>query len=377
MSFIINYWHWFALSGLLFYFFSLYKKQLKNNNFEAIAVEYEPPRGLSLLQAAYILDRSPDEKDITAAILELGSLGYLRIEKELKELSVLDKIQQFFSPLVLKKTDKNSNGLSRDQRIVLRAILFKQSNKFLLTHNPETRSRAIQQEIPYLNETLHNWAAEKGYVEQNILKARSKFFLKNLLILLPIVVLTYFTLIKQYGNNEEISTTIFLLLVFSTVGIAGVIMLPSFLMKLALFLFGSMGAMLPYLMLYKQGYSIKELLINLAFGPYGIIIISIIILSFLSLNIGKLTAKGRLLQRQLLGLKEYIKRVKKKEIQYQLQENALHLEKLLPYAVLFGETGQWLPLFKSLKAKSTTWHEGDIIELLVLEKMIKGTVYSV
>jgi hypothetical protein len=374
MSFIINYWHWFALSGLLFYFFSLYKKQLKNNNFEAIAVEYEPPRGLSLLQAAYILDRSPDEKDITAAILELGSLGYLRIEKELKELSVLDKIQQFFSPLILKKTDKNSNGLSRDQRIVLRAMLFKQSNKFLLTHNPETRSRAIQQEIPYLNETLHNWAAEKGYVEQNILKARSKFFLKNLLILLPIIVLTYFTLIKQYGNNEEISTTIFLLLIFSTVGIAGVIILPRFLMKLALFLFGSMGAMLPYLMLYKQGYSIKELLINLAFGPYGVIIISIIILSFLSLNIGKLTAKGRLVQRQLLGLKEYIKRVKKKEIQYQLQENALHLEKLLPYAVLFGETGQWLPLFKSLKANSTTWHEGDIIELLVLEKMIKGTV---
>ena len=46
-----------------------------------IAVQYEPPRGLSPAEAGTLLDNSADLRDITATLVDLAVRGYLRIEE--------------------------------------------------------------------------------------------------------------------------------------------------------------------------------------------------------------------------------------------------------------------------------------------------------
>ena len=45
----------------------------------SIAVQYEPPKDLSLLQSGLILDRFTDNEDFAPAVLELAQQGYLEI----------------------------------------------------------------------------------------------------------------------------------------------------------------------------------------------------------------------------------------------------------------------------------------------------------
>ena len=57
------------------------------------------------------------------------------------------------------------------------------------------------------------------------------------------------------------------------------------------------------------------------------------------------TTRCRDAQKHLLGLREFIKRVKQDEIKRRLSDvTQTILEKMLPYAVLFKETDHWLDL---------------------------------
>ncbi|HWC72959.1 MAG TPA: LemA family protein [Gemmatimonadales bacterium] len=47
-----------------------------------IAVQYEPPRGMTAAEAGTLLDNSADMRDITATLIDLAVRGYFRIEEE-------------------------------------------------------------------------------------------------------------------------------------------------------------------------------------------------------------------------------------------------------------------------------------------------------
>ena len=47
-----------------------------------IAVQYEPPRGMTAAEAGTLLDNSADMRDITATLVDLAVKGYLRIEEQ-------------------------------------------------------------------------------------------------------------------------------------------------------------------------------------------------------------------------------------------------------------------------------------------------------
>ena len=102
---------------------------------------------------------------------------------------------------------------------------------------------------------------------------------------------------------------------------------------------------------------------DIFFSPVALFLFMLYVITFIYFHIGIYTKKGAEYKWQLLGLKEFIKRVKKEEIKYFLQEDPLFLDKLLPYAMLFGLSKHWLQNYIYYNIEPT-WIEGGNIYLL-------------
>ncbi|HHC11247.1 MAG TPA: DUF2207 domain-containing protein [Campylobacterales bacterium] len=73
-----------------------------------------------------------------------------------------------------------------------------------------------------------------------------------------------------------------------------------------------------------------------------------------------LTFKGVLAKRHLFGLREFIDKAEKDKIKFFLKEDSHYLDKLLPYAMLFGLNEHWLKLYQDLETPLPQWYDGDI-----------------
>ena len=102
---------------------------------------------------------------------------------------------------------------------------------------------------------------------------------------------------------------------------------------------------------------------TLLFGPFGVLLILVAAMFYTYKKIGRFTQKGAYTRKHLLGLHEFISRVKQDEIKRRLDEDPLYLEKLLPYAVLFDETKHWLSFFGLLGVQTPLWYHGNIKNL--------------
>ncbi len=356
-------WHWLALLGFLAYFWREFKRYSGFSDKRSIAVQYNPPKGLSLLRSGLLLDKRADNEDFAAAIMELGYLGYLEIDqrepefnKKLKEVPIIGGLIDKASTTVLTRTDKPAESLSDDQDYLLNKLLFNGNTQFELKSGSRSKAEKLKDGFDTINKRLYAWVANTGYMQENPREVRTKFLIKSILLLLPVLALTVFTIYKRFGADS-----VFVLIFPVVFGVAGMsVFFAKSGLGFGLFnkVFGLVFAgfgMMPLLMLFEKGLTINQLI----FGPIGVLLLLIAVLFFVYKKLGRFTPKGAAVQKQLLGLKQFIKRVKQDEIKRRLAEDPLYLEKLLPYAVLFGETKHWLHFFDELNVSAPVWYHGD------------------
>jgi uncharacterized membrane protein YgcG len=243
-------------------------------------------------------------------------------------------------------------GLSTDQKYLLDQVLFKGSKTFKML-SPATKSQAkqLRDGFEYINNNLYAWSVKDGYMLENPKKIRSRFIWKSILLLLPVLILAFVTIAYKQGTDA-----VFLLLFPVVFGGAGLsmILLKGISNKLFGLIFGAAG-MMPAFILYEQGVTLSSVL----FGPIGVMIAIAFAFAYTYKKLGNFTQKGAYAQTHLLGLKAFIKRVKQDEIKRRLESDPLYLEKMLPYALLFGETKHWLSFFSALNVTYPTWYHGN------------------
>ncbi|QOR60996.1 DUF2207 domain-containing protein [Sulfurovum sp. ST-21] len=335
-------WHWMALAGFLLYFFNIYKKYAGYEDKRSIAVQYEPPKGLSLLQSALLLDRYADNRDFAAAVLELAYLGYLKIEQR----------SQKTDPVLIRL--KKTGSLTLNQKYLLNEVLFKEKNYFVMKKGTKENAEKLKRGFNYINNNLYTWSVAEGYMEENPKHTRNRFLAKSLIMLLPVVLLTLFSLYQALGADA-----LFVLLFPLAFGAAGIYLFISqqnILAKIQGLLFAGTGV-IP-LVFIPQGDGLD--FISLVFGPLGVLLAIIAAMLYTYKHIGRFTPKGAYVQKHLLGLKEFVKRVKQDEIKRRLAEDPLYLEKMLPYAMLFGQTKHWLDFFELFHLSTPAWYHGNL-----------------
>ncbi len=67
---------------VLLFAFAAWRRSGVDPRTRPIAVQYEPPRGMTAAEAGTLLDNSADMRDITATLVDLAVKGYVRIEEQ-------------------------------------------------------------------------------------------------------------------------------------------------------------------------------------------------------------------------------------------------------------------------------------------------------
>ncbi len=327
-----NYWYILFFLALFSYIYKLHKSFIKNNK-SSIVPFYNPPKDISTIEAGVILDAKAESKDFLAAIIELAVKGYLKIIKK-------DNLT------LIKKIDKDSKNLTLPLKEFYN-LLFKDSNIFVLEKN-ENIANKLQKIFNRVNETIYDFLVQKGFFQEEPIKSRKRFIFKTL----PFV--TIFSIYSLYDiiNNFGIDYAIFLILpsIFFIVSSSIFFNSSSIFEKLIASIFFFVAALLIY-------FNFDNL--DIFLSPYMLNLILIIYLLYIYQDIVKYTQKGASLKSYLLGLKEFISRVKEDELKRRLKEDPLYLEKLLPYAIIFGISSHWLDYFINFGV-TPIWYEGEI-----------------
>ena len=315
----------------LFYYFS--KKYNFFGDIGSIAPRYRPPKDLTLLEAGLLKDNFVDFDEIKPTILELANLGYITIVTE-------------DGQLFLKKEEKESSRLSEDQRVVYDAIF--SVGDFV----PNSEIKIEKPLFDKIKSYLHNSLVEKGYFGSKISTARQSFLFAAISAGLLTVGVFFYYIFRESGFEAFVPVAVSgFFIVTGIVNLIGGIRSRSF----GTILFSVVWILFSLFFLATSIQS-KDLIISIA------LMLAIIAIGTYMIyrQMNTLTFKGILAKRHLFGLREFIDKAEKDKIKFFLKEDSHYLDKLLPFAMLFGLNKHWLKLYEDLETPLPEWYNGDM-----------------
>lgn len=352
-------WQIPAITLFIFFLYNYAKRHGMGNYDGSVSPQYHPPQGLTLLQSAVIYDKFADKRDFSAAILELAQDGYIKIFAKEKHTKPY-----------IKNNHMDTLPLSGEQRYLLNTILFSNSNKYILEKNSYD-TEYISEHLNTVNEILYNWTVTNGYMHKNPSKLRYKYLNIALMVMFPLVLMSFYVSYKIYGL--ELAIKLFMASIFIFLGLLVTV---ATLMKKTYFpaLFG-----IAWMVLCFWGLSYTtEADINIIYTPVLMFPLLTVSIWYFFRKIGPFSQKGLDTYRHLLGYKEFIQKVEKDKIGHFLKQDPLFLDKILPYAVLFDLTRHWLNFYSIFDTDQPKWYHGDINHIDTISKAIqvKTTSFS-
>ena len=315
----------------------------------AISPKYYPPKDLDILKVGLLLDQKADEKDISSAILELATKGYLKIE------TIKETTFKLFTKevIILKKIKEVDENLDKDEKLLFKAIFPSKKDSFLLGEEDVKTANRLRNTIEMIDDWLYKWGEKNGYLKENPIKAKVIFIIKSVLVMLPFVGYAFYQSYMFYAEEMFVSI---MLMVFIGVGIM-VFMQEGIFPKLFGLFFVGMGIFI------SIGMQIQV-------TPFIISLIPLIFVLYFANKISVYSIKGINKLKYILGLKEFILKVEKDKLEFFLKENPNYLDEMLPYAVLFG-ANHWFSFYDEFNINKN-WYEGESIYFYGLDRELSN-----
>ena len=336
---------------LFLFFLHHYARQYgSGDNISSISPQYYPPEGLSLLQSGLIYDKFADKRDFSAAVLELAQEGYVEF---------FDK-EENSTPYV-KNTHKDTSHLNEEQKYLLDTVLFSDSDIHMLEKESYTIER-ISEHLDIVNDMLYHWCVTDGYMHRDPSKLRYNYFSKTIPVMLLLVLFSGYVSYEIYGFEEAIK--LFMGAIFLFLGL--LITVAAFMKKTYIPVFiGTVWITFTLWALFQT----TKADINIIYTPVMVFPVLTVSIWYFFRKIGPYTQKGLDTYRHLLGYKEFIEKVDKDKIAYFLKQDPFFLDKILPYAVLFGLSKHWLNFYSILDEDQPKWYHGNIESMNTISKV--------
>lgn len=272
----------------------------------SIPVRYKPPKGKSLLQSGFIIDEKHDTKDIISAIIELASLGYI-------------KIQEKHGVKYLKKLKKHPETLTVDQEYLLNKILFPTHNFFIL----DSDKIKIFQKLSTLKEKIEDRLKLGGYLHFDIKRAKRSFIITANVIAIPVY------LFSLYTTKQLFPGVFWLILMYS------LLFLPLFVILAASSKDKSLGLIAMYFFISLPLFFESSSWLVLLAGPALSMPVIVLLIIYFDKKISRLTGIGLKFYKELQGYKEFIRRTEVPRLKHLLKEHPEYIDQHLAYALMF------------------------------------------
>jgi uncharacterized membrane protein len=174
-----------AVSGLIgmivliFYYVIIWWRVGKDPSKGLIIPLYEPPANLSPAAVRFIMEMGYDDKTFTSTIVSLAVKGYLKIEEDGKDYSLVET--------------KSNKPLTSDEKAVLDKLSFESKNSRQILELEQKNHSILQNAIKGLKNSL------KNNYEMTYFLTNRKYFLIGILISILILLMSTLT-----GSGEQI-----------------------------------------------------------------------------------------------------------------------------------------------------------------------------
>jgi uncharacterized membrane protein YgcG len=347
---LLGNWHWGAIAGFFLFLWRYAKRFGAEDRSGSVAPQYYPPKGLSLLQSGLLLDKFADKKDFAAAILELGTLGYLEVHQSGGD-----------TPPIIRRTDKvhATDELTADQTYLLDQILFKNRDMYVIKTQDTGRAERINTQLDHVNEMLYNWSVSDGQMRANPEKTRKQFLIRVGVIAVVLSIAAFVTTLIYHSIDLavlSVAGSIF-------VGVGLFMLLGSIRTKAYFGIF--FGAVwLIFTLIIFGGIASEEMSFSTLFRA------PIILLPFVLggtwyyyRRIGLFSPKGLETYRYLLGYRDFMQKVEQDRIRRFLKQDPDYLDRGLPYAVLLGVNKHWIEFYETLNVPQPSWYHGHMHDM--------------
>ena len=292
----------------------------------SIPVQYRLP-DLNSLRAAYLLNEKINFKDLLAALTELAVKGYIKISNKEGELRVIKL--------------KEGSDLDDELKLIYNT-LFEDDTKSVLIDKSVKKN--LYERVGLINSKLRNWALNLRFFEKDYKIKRKKFLIISYVILIPFFIYALNITKKMYPSLDVVSVIfqVIAAVMFLYFGYKTVMQ-----KKFLSIIFG----------LIFIGSGLVILFVN-SITPLEISVFLLALPLFLKNKINIYTQKGLKKLREILGFREFIDKVKKEKLEFFLKKDPKYLDKVLPYAIVFGFT-KWYEYYKEFYYYPD-WYDGDL-----------------
>jgi uncharacterized membrane protein len=161
-QFLASNWPLFFPALVFLFMFWIWYTRGRDPRVGPIAVQYEPPDGLSPAEAGTLVDNRAAMRDITSTIVDLAVRGYLTIE-EVEKSSLLHLISNKDYVFHLKKGAKEWAGLKAHELVLLAAVF---SNGLLTDVALSSLENRFYTNLPQIKNSIFAELMELGYFHQ-------------------------------------------------------------------------------------------------------------------------------------------------------------------------------------------------------------------
>ncbi len=325
---------------------------------KSVVVRYEPPPHLSVRQAGLLFDKMSDNQESTyAAIMELAYMGYLRIEVQDDEVT-------------LHSLPKNRDKLTLDQQKLLEG-LFVNGTPLQPKQLTPSQSSSIFKKLSKIHDDLYLWAKREGYTVENFKRVRGKWVKLISFVLLPLAIVSMVIAMNTDYEGEEVGY-IYLCLFVALLPLVVTSFFTSSVKARILALLSGVGV---WVALMHWGLFPRQSEMGMwdVLNSYITVTLLLCVLPLLLLRrVGRYTAKGEAVVRELKGLEHFIASVKEDEIRRRLKEDPHFLDRLLPYAIRFGQVKHWLRLYDVAGTPQVGKQHTMVLKLLTHSPMLQS-----
>ncbi len=295
-----------------------------------------------------ILDKFADKEDFSAAILELGTLGYLEVHQPDDDANP-----------IIRRTDKptaTDDTLTPDQLYLLNQVLFKNKDTYVVKTQDAARAERVNRDLDTLNEMLYGWSVSSGQMRANPKQTRGHFLVMTGGVAVVIMIRAVISSLQIFGFEPVLLTVMGMVFI----GVGGYILLTSVRSRAYSGIFFSvlwlLGSLAGFSGFFIESHNFSALL----YSPMILLPLLVIGIYYFYRKIGMFTPKGLETYRYLLGYRDFMKHVEQDRIRRFLKKDPSYLDRGLPYAVLFGLNKHWLSFYEALDVSQPGWYYGDL-----------------
>src|SRR5579864_9430307 len=190
-QFLASNWPIFFPIPVFLFMFWLWYTRGRDPRVGPIAVQYQPPDGMTPAEAGALVDDQAAMRDITATIVDLAVRGYITIEeKEIQHMMGLFSNKDYV--FHMKKTPAEWKGLKSHELLLLAGI-------FTSTANPDSDYYSLQpglgtavelsslqnnfyKKLPGIKDSIFDALMEKGYFQHRPDYVRSSFLVGGVVV---------------------------------------------------------------------------------------------------------------------------------------------------------------------------------------------------